>query len=198
MMTTTLTQTLKNVFTYRHAMNPGRLRIVAKDLSCVVYFYKNVLGQPCAVAYRGRAKKPSFKYRYSSEESRANSVAEWMKAIQESTKSRRVREPRELNVGDVLMSMWGYEQTNIDYYLVTQRIGTSSVEIVEIGKIQKETEWMQGKVIPNKDKIIGEPMRRRVNGNRVRINECCIATKEEPKIIAGCEVYNAVGYSSYH
>lgn len=198
MMTPTISQALKHVLTFRDEMNTGRLRIIAKDLSCVVYFYENGLGEPCAVGYHGRAKKPSFQYRYKSEENRANRVAEWMKLIQERTTTRRVREPRALNVGDVLMSMWGYDQTNIDYYMVTKRIGTATVEIVEIGKIQKETEWMQGKVIPNKSKTIGEPMRRRVNGNSVRISQSSIATLEVPMIIEGCEVFNAVGYTSYH
>lgn len=188
---------LQAIFKLRDSLNAGRLKIVAKDLSSVVYFYNNSVGRPCAVAYRGRAKKPSFNYRYSSEQSRANAVAEWMQTV-----STRVvvksDKPRNLSVNDVLMSMWGYDQTNIDYYLVTRLVGKNSVEIVEIGAIGEQTGSMEGLVVPDKNRIIGTPMIKRVNDDCVRISSFQIARKEVPKKVAGCEVFHTHRYSQTH
>lgn len=189
---------LKAIFDLRDLMNQGRLRIVAKDLSSVVYFYENANKQPCAIGYRGGARKPSINYRYSSEESRANAVAEWMKSVSERANTRRKKAARELKVGDVLMSMWGYDQTNIDYYLVTKLVGEASVEIVEIGVMREQTFSLSGLTVPDKTKIIGEPMIKRADGKRVRICSFASAVKEEPKVVAGCEIYQAHQYSQTH
>lgn len=189
---------LKAILDQRDLMNQGRLRVVAKDLSSVVYFYQNSKNQPCAIGYCGRAIKPSINYRYGSEEGRANAVAEWMKSISERANIRSKKNGRELEVGDVLISSWGYDQTNIDYYLVTKLVGDASVEIVEIGVISKQTFSLGGMVMPDKTKIIGEPMVKRANGKRVRIDSCCSAVKEDPKVVAGCELYQAHQYSQTH
>lgn len=197
-MTSKCSAALKAILDYRDSLNKGRLKIVAKDFSSVVYFYNNSNGQPCAVGYRGRAKKPTFNYRYGNEQRRGKSVAEWMQSVTVRAAVKNEPKQRNLQVGDVLMSMWGYEQTNIDYYLVQKLVGKNSVEIIEIGTIGEATGIMHGMVIPDKSRIIGEPMIRRVSDTWVRISNCQIARKEEPKKIAGCEVYQAHSYSSTH
>jgi hypothetical protein len=39
---------------------------------------------------------------------------------------------KNVKVGDIFYSSWGYDQTNIDYYMVTKLIGKTMVEIVAI------------------------------------------------------------------
>ena len=40
--------------------------------------------------------------------------------------------PHKLNVGDVLYCSWGYDQTNIDFYKVIEKIGKNKVKIIEL------------------------------------------------------------------
>ena len=200
-----MSKALQEVFDYRDRVNDGHTKIIADDYSSVVYLYENRLGQPCARGYKGRAKKPAFNFRYSNVDRRATAVAEWMKSMQGKTTNRRKREDRALNPGDVLVSTWGYDQTNVDYFMVTKLIGKSSVEIVEIGCISSQIKTPggfvvpdEGLVVPDKSKVVGDPMRRVVDGVRVRINDFQSARKQEPKQIDGEEVYSPMHFTAYH
>ncbi len=193
-----MSDAFKKVQDYRDNMNKGRLKILSKDLSCVVYIYENAVGHPCAVGYRGRAKKPTFHYRYPSDEKRAERVKDWMLAQSERKETRRKPEPRLLAVNDVLRASWGYDQTNIDYYKITKLIGESMVEVVEIGQIAEHTGDMVGDCVPDPNTVIGKPMRRKANGNSVRIDSVRYASKVEPKTIAGCVLYKPDHWTAYH
>ncbi len=193
-----MTEAMKKVQEQRDLHNAGRARIVAKDFSAVVYLYERRSDQaPCAVGYRGRALKHSFRLRFGNEQARADYVAKWMKE-QVKVTQRRKAVKRSLQPGDVLRAMWGYDQTNIDFFLVLSLKGAQSVEIVEIGQEVAHTESLHGTCIPNKKKIIGEPMVKRANGDRVRINSAFSASKLEPKEVAGCQVYSASHFSNTH
>jgi hypothetical protein len=179
-------------------------KFIAEDFSSTVYFYESVRG-PVAIGFRGRSKKTAFNYRFVSSDSRLDYVDEWMKKQQKINETKKVERrkpgPRALQVGDVLMSSWGYDQTNIDYYLVTKLVGSQSVEIVEIGRETVHDDYMSGACIPDKTQIIGKPFRRKVigvNGVSVRINSSSSPSKKEPQIIGGCEIYDIDRYSSGH
>lgn len=182
---------------YRDQMNDGRQKIEAPDFSCVVYYHTNLKGQPCAIAYKGRAKKSTFHYRYSSEDKRSQCVLEWMESM---TTNKRTysRQPRTLEVGDVLRSSWGYDQTNIDYYLVTALKGKCQVIIVEIGQIIEQRENMCGECIPDVNSIKGEPMTKTADGDRVKIYDFASAHKITPQVVAGTKLFETSSYSSYH
>lgn len=103
-----------------------------------------------------------------------------------------------LEVGDVLRAMWGYEQTNIDYYEVTRRLGRTMVEVRKIAAQSEGTQYMQGDCSPQPGHYIGEPLRCRPSGNAVRVGHQC-ATKVEPKaIIDGKRIYGVDRWTSYH
>lgn len=105
-----------------------------------------------------------------------------------------------LAVGDVLATCWGYEQTNVEYYQVTQLIGKCMVEIREIGRMVEQTAWLQGDCVPAKDQFKGEPMRRRVckDGRSVKIESWGIwARKLETQTVGGVEVFPVSSFSSY-
>ena len=143
----TMSAAFKKVQDFRDQMNAGRTRWIDKNLHSCVYVYENVTGYPCAIAYQGRAKKPTFHTRYSSPDKRAEHVRVWMASIAEYKSERKIRDVRTLEIGDVLRSSWGYDQTNIDYYKVVELIGKSMVDIVEIGQQRVETGSMQGNVV---------------------------------------------------
>lgn len=65
--------------------------------------------------------------------------------------------------GSILSCSWGYEQTNIDYYLV-QRRSAAFAWLVPIGKKNvQNTEWLQGTCEPDPTKIVGTAIRRKIS-----------------------------------
>lgn len=91
-----------------------------------------------------------------------------------------------IKAGDVLTDSWGYEQTNVEFYLVTKIISSCKIEIVELGHIQTETNSsMSGYVVPDYDNRIGEPVvkmvaqdsyEKRTGGWHVKISSCISLT----------------------
>ena len=182
---------------YRDAVNPELAKISAKDLSCVVY-YGEPNGYPMAKGYRGRAQKPAFVYRFNDEAKRATHISNFIEKCMERKVSYKA-DPRALEVGDVLNSTWGYEQTNQDYYLVTKLIGKSMVEIVEIGQIRSYDAQDRGDCCPDVSCIVGKPMKKIANGTRVKVRSFCSAYKMEPKaIIDGVKVFDKTYWTAYH
>lgn len=189
------TEAVKKAMLWRDQLNAGREKVIAPDYSGVVYFFEQ--NGPCICAYRGRAKKPALYVRYKSEERRDEAAAEFLNGTMKRKANRRTTGERALQVGDVLRSMWGYEQTNIDYYLVTRLVGKCSVEIVQIGKQSHSDEYMQGTCIPDPENIIGKPFTKRADGDNVRISSFQSASKAETKVIAGATIYSADRWTAY-
>ena len=152
-----------------------------------IFHYSNAAGAPCAVAFRGKAIKPAFRYRFRSDELRAAHCNEWIQAreaaqIRQAARRAERNTPHALAVGDVLMSMWGYEQTNVDYYQVIELHGRTQVTLCQIARRSEETASMQGDCTPLPGQFIGKPSHRRVDGarNTVRLSSFERASKIEP------------------
>ena len=64
-------------------------------------------------------------------------------------------------VGKIVENAWGYDQTNIDYYLIVKRTA-KFVTLQPIGKKNiKETGFMSGKCEPDPSKVLNKPAIRR-------------------------------------
>ena len=75
------------------------------------------------------------------------------------------------NVGDILYSSWGYNQTNINFYQVTKLIGKTMIELTPIRQNHVQSEDIHDRVVADKDNFHGESMRCKVNvHNSVKIN----------------------------
>lgn len=181
----------------RDALNKDRTRIDAPNLKAVAYTYETSSGDPCAVLYHGRRKKPDLHIRYDSNLKREEGIQKHFSRYQDREKCK-----RELAVSDVLCCTWGYEQTNVDFYEVVRLIGEYSVAIRKIGCDSTPTEWLQGRKIPIPGLFIGDEMIRRVcpeDGTRVVIQNYNSATLEKPTITDdGEKVYESFEYSGYH
>lgn len=69
-----------------------------------------------------------------------------------------------IKVGDIFEDSWGYEQTNVEFYMVTKIISACKVEIVELGHTQVSVESsMSGYVNPDRENRIGEPVQKIVS-----------------------------------
>lgn len=107
-------------------------------------------------------------------------------------------EPRNLTVGDVLRCEWGYDQTNVDYYQVTELVGKTMVEIRRIEAEEIKDMPMQGWSTPRCNRFIGEPLRRKAKGSSVRIKSHSSAYLLTPIDEAdGKKVYERTRWTSY-
>lgn len=158
-----------------------------------------------AMGFAGRAQKPSFHYRFPSLEARGKHIADFFagqarrKDAMAERKAERKAEGRGLDLGDVLLCSWGYDQTNIDYFEVTKLIGNTMVEIRELAAESVETASMQGESVPLPGKYLDKtPLRRIAKAGRVKIFEWGgWASKMEPHIVAGVKVYRKSHWTAY-
>lgn len=70
-------------------------------------------------------------------------------------------------VGAILESSWGYEQTNIDFYCIISRTENTLTVLPMKQKVDSMPAWwMQTKVIPTTVEFDAKPIRRKIYKNR--------------------------------
>ena len=52
------------------------------------------------------------------------------------------------NIGNYIYNSWGYDQTNIDFYLIVKRT-KATVWVVPVGSLKTYSEQMQGTCVPS-------------------------------------------------
>lgn len=110
-----------------------------------------------AIGYREGVKKQKFFYSFVSPEPMTNFVKDWLRkeALEEDERRRREAlrdQPNQLQVGDILYSTWGNEQTNVDFYQVVKVSGQrATVQEIESSTVTSNHEAMTSKVIAMKD-----------------------------------------------
>lgn len=197
---TSMTPAFKRIQNYRDERNIDREMFMADDLSSCVYKYTDRNDRPCFVGYKGRSRKPTVNYYYSSIDARDIGAEKWMKvwADRKEEESKKQAEPRGVEVGDVFKSSWGYDQTNIDYYIVTALVGSHSVRLAELGQLKTHDDTHYGSCAPDVTRVVGESFVRRVKSQRVRITSSCGAWKITPKLVSGVKIYEKDSWTSYH
>lgn len=69
----------------------------------------------------------------------------------------------QIEVGDVFVSKWGYDQTNVDFYVVTRKT-RCCLYLQKCGqKVHETTGWASENVIPNLSKRVGPERRHMLN-----------------------------------
>jgi hypothetical protein len=188
----------------------GAVKVASKASSAVAYLGVSAAGKVMAIGFYGKADNPAFHYSFRSVERRAAYVAGWFKDRDASAarkkeeaakKAAAMAKPHGLKVGDVLSGMWGYDQTNVEFWQVTKVIGKRSVEIRELCCESVETGFMSGNCVPLVDQFTKrEPELRRVNelGSVKLFSWGCYLSKVEPVVIAGVKSgYRAAGWTAY-
>lgn len=180
----------------------GATKVQPKNSDAVAYLYLSGRGRLGAVGFQGKADKPAFNYTFRDEVQRTRYVTHFFEKRSEYLASKAARKveqqakPVGLVVGDVLRSMWGYDQTNVDYYEVTRVLGRM-VEIRPLAQESVETQHMQGECVPLPGHYTGEPMRKLAREGSVKITSYAWANKVEPKVVAGVKMYGSSHWTSY-
>lgn len=195
----------------RTAFAGSKFTVIFTDALLGALVFRQVVdsGKVYMMGFSGKRTKPDFYFSFSSLEKSDNYIEAWHKALincamrkaeRRAVKATKMAQQQtDLVVGDVLVASWGYEQTNYDYYQVTRLVGKRSVEIRELGKLSKETGWLQGDCVPVKGDFKGEPMIKRVDENgAVKVHSSGVyARKKEPLRVAGVEIFEPNHYTAY-
>jgi hypothetical protein len=109
---------------------------------------------PVAAIFKNKKKNPVAHYRYKNDEDRNAAITRQIEQELQNQKWKADRKAKatkaEIKVGDIVYTSWGYEQTNIDFYLIVGLVGKATAEYVKIGSEQvKTTSWCSADVSPD-------------------------------------------------
>ncbi|UOF78924.1 hypothetical protein [Caudoviricetes sp.] len=155
---------------------PSDAQVYANEDGVVIYKYTSRKGYLSLMAFIGRTNSPSLHKSYLSEEDCKKAFGNIIenvrnRSIRKNESKARQIQPSTLIVGDILVSSWGYEQTNVDFYQVTKIIGKRTVEIREIATSSEYVSGMSTMsdyAMPVKDSFISGPEKKVVtNGSTI-------------------------------
>lgn len=164
----------------------GAIKIAPKGVDVVFYLSENRNGQPTALCFVGKAKRPTWHYRFASPAAREKRIADQIASTRRAEELRAERraersKPHNLEKGLILYTSWGYDQTNVEYYEVIDVPSPCFVVVQEIGAplARGEESFMSGNSVPDPETRIGKPLRRKVNmqggSPSVKINDVVTA-----------------------
>lgn len=169
----------------RFAEHRGLHPLIGDDL---VRFWAYTNGTDSVAVFTGTRGKPDFWERHAGGmEAVQRRCAKALQAQQKRAAERAsMREaPRGVDVGDVLVSSWGYEQTNIDFYEVTALRGAQSAELRAIKAESRDLGGMQGECTPRPGEFKGAPFVVRIREGACRIGSHKYAKRLEPVVVVG-------------
>lgn len=122
-----------------------------------------------AIFYVGKQSNPLWHIRFQDLESMKKKVITQISNLMSWEDKKRERKEERKNVlanvqvGDLYYDSWGYDQTNIDFYQITNKKG-KMIEITPIAKQychEAPSGYMSDNVLPVRDKFIGDPVWKR-------------------------------------
>lgn len=135
--------------------------VTKAELPVIAYVYENKNGQPAAIAYVGKSNKPAFHFRFKSTEQRAQHIAELFENIEKreaykaEQKAARKNFRHTIQVGEILYSSWGYEQTNVEFYQVIA-VTEKTVTFREVAQERTRTGHDTGTCSPVRDQFLND------------------------------------------
>jgi hypothetical protein len=149
-----------------------------KELVIVTYPYNPEKGYTGLAIWKGKQTRPYVNSYFRNPEAVAKYIDSQKKqfdsieAWKNERKEKRANFVHSLEVGDILFGSWGYEQTNVDFYQVTEVKGKYVIvrEIASKKVPMSGYSDMSAHVVAIKDAFIGEPMKKLVSeGNCITI-----------------------------
>jgi hypothetical protein len=195
-----ITQMLKSTRT--RFIPQGSTELVDPASDAAAYIYRNSKGAPCVVLYAGKATKSAGHYSFRSNEKLESAVIDFFSArrrivaFRQQQTAERNAYKNDYQVGDVLVCVWGYDQTNVNYYEVTESKG-QMVTVHAIAQESKATGWASGQCAPSPGTFIGEPLRRKATLHGIKISKGQNARRVEFVEVAGVKVYKSRGWTAY-
>lgn len=130
----------------------GARPILEHENGSALYLYE-MAGKLYLISFWGTAHKPYEHCCYRTEEQRAAAVQRFKTGVEQSIAlraeqtARRAADGCTLKAGDIVNTSWGYDQTNVDFFIVT-RATRSTVWVRAIAADYEATGHMSGKTWP--------------------------------------------------
>ena len=137
-------------------IRPGWVKVSPKGLDAEFYLHE-MAGKFYAVGFIGSAGRPAFHYSFRSLAARDGFLARQMESLQASAKYKAERKAKsqalacKLEVGHILVTSWGYDQTNREFFKVIDKKGKQTLIVQEVEQISANTgnePAMTGKSLP--------------------------------------------------
>jgi len=132
-------------------------------------YIDNVKNSPCLAVFNSRGHRTIEHFIFPSNEARSEHLTKLRKRIQNSFDaeqnhlSKYKEEAEQFQKGKILISSWGCEQTNIDFYLIVDRKN----DFVTIQEIESKREYSKegdrGTTTPDISKTKGEPFKKKIS-----------------------------------
>lgn len=148
------------------------------DEEAIVFVHKQKM---IATAFSGKKATQDWSYRFRDERERRKYIQDYFVKCKQSQELKieraaaRIKKKKEffasIKEGDIFVDSWGYDQTNIDYYVVTKKL-KASIKIKQIGKNVEYGEFSTNKVTPNPLHFLssGEEMTKIPQDGYIKIN----------------------------
>lgn len=148
------------------------------DEEAIVFVHKEKM---IATAFSGKKATQDWSYRFRDERERRKYIQDYFVKCKQAQElkieraARRIKKKKEffasIKEGDIFVDSWGYDQTNIDYYVVTKKL-KASIKIKQIGKNVEYGEFSTNKVTPNPLHFLssGEEMTKIPQDGYIKIN----------------------------
>ena len=141
--------------------------------------------------FEGKKSSPTKHYQYSTPEKRSEGIDRFVKQVTQvqamkAAYKANLDKPHTLQVGQIVHSSWGYDQTQNDFYKIIELKGKTRVVLqqLQIRKVDGSTGHMSCSVMPVLDENIGEPFTKKANGlNQIKLTSYASASlwDERPK-----------------
>lgn len=180
----------------------GARKVADKASDAVAYIYNAKNGDPAACVFYGKQSKPIWRYRFKTNERREKSIAEAFVSrkatldLKAKYRAERNAYKNDYEVGEMLVTCWGYDQTNVEWYEVVKSKG-AYVWLREVKTTGYTTGWMTGKSAPLAGEYKGPELRRKAQKEGVRICKVVTARRAEAKIVAGVKTYEGRNWTAY-
>ena len=159
---------------------------IESEISDAVAYYRDYGGYLVGLVFFGKQANPIWHYRIETLEKfeeKYTSLFESKRKSEEFKKERRAKlkaTGRGVEVGDVMVCSWGYDQTQCDFYQVVELVGTASIKVREIGcEAIEQTGPMAEYVKPVKDSFKGEAFTKRVKDGSMAMTSFSTARKTD-------------------
>jgi|TARA_R100001132_G_C3238478_1_gene70197 glycerophosphoryl diester phosphodiesterase len=147
--------------------------VMVKDPNSEAVAYINKEGEePFAMLFAGKRSKYDKYYGFETAERRDEYVAEFfnnIKSHNDSKKKRKAEKAEALTenvknakAGDIYYTSWGYDQTNVDFYEIAEKVGAKSFMVQAIGSIVESSEPPCNYVVPDPSVKKGKPKLKRM------------------------------------